>query len=266
MKVTSAKFLAAATLATIAALGTANAADMSMPAPAYGAPPSSGAYSWTGCYIGGGGGYGWWTQSSFVQIDGVAETAVNTNGGSGWFGQGQGGCDYQFTTPIFNLPAVIGLFGDYAGGDIDGQSSFPPGFVGPERESAAWSVGGRFGILLTPRILSFFDGGWTQAHFDGVNYSIALPGGAATGLSLAAQTYNGWFLGSGFEYSLDWNWIPIRGLFLKTEYRYARYGGDGVAVPLTGSVLGVPAIGAALNSQKSTELVSTELVWRFNWH
>jgi outer membrane immunogenic protein len=262
MKIVKVSVLAAATLATIAALATANAADMSMPAPAYRAPPPA-TYTWTGCYIGGGGGYGWWTQDSFVQEGGVALTAPNTNGGSGWFGQGQGGCDYQFTTPIFNLPAVIGLFGDYAGGDIDGRSSFPPGLVGPERESGTWSVGGRFGVLIAPRILTFFDGGWTQAHFDGVNYNFAYAGGGASGLSLAAQTYNGWFIGSGFEYSFDW--LPIHGLFLKTEYRYAQYGGNGVNVPITGTVLGFPVTGATLNSQKSTELVSTELVWRFNW-
>jgi outer membrane immunogenic protein len=260
MKVMSVKFVAAAGLTMIAALGTANAADMSAPAPAYRSPPPP-ASSWTGCYIGGGGGYGWWTQDSYVQVNGVALTAETTNGGSGWFGQGQGGCDYQFTAPIFNVPAVIGLFGDYAGGDIDGRADFP-GVVGGERESGTWSVGGRAGALLTPRILTFFDGGFTQAHFDGVSYNLAIAGGGPVGLSLAAQTYNGWFMGSGFEYSFDW--LPIHGLFLKTEYRYAQYGGNGVSVPMSGFPAGLGI--ATLNSQKATEMVSTELVWRFNWH
>jgi outer membrane immunogenic protein len=262
MKVMNVKGLVAATLATIAALGTANAADMSTP-PLYNAPVPPAAYSWTGCYIGGGWGYGWWTQDSFVQVSGAALTAPTTNGGSGWFGQGQGGCDYQFTAPIFNVPAVIGLFGDYEGGDINGRSDFP-GFVGGERESGTWSIGGRVGVLLTPRILTYFDGGWTQAHFDGVNYNFAIAGGSPTGVSLAAETYNGWFIGSGFEYSLDW--LPVHGLFLKTEYRYAQYGGNGVSIPISGSVAGIPVTGVTLNSQKATELVSTELVWRFNWH
>jgi outer membrane immunogenic protein len=236
MKVMKVKVLVAATLAAIAALGTANAADMSTP-PLYSAPAPA-AYSWTGCYIGGGGGYGWWTQDSFVEFNGVAATVSNTNGGSGWFGQGQGGCDYQFTAPVFNVPAVIGLFGDYEGGQIDGRSSVG-GLVGGERESGAWSVGARAGVLLTPRVLTFFDGG-----------------------TLAAETYNGWFLGSGFEYSFDW--LPIHGLFLKTEYRYAQYGGNGVSIPMSGFPAGFGI--ATLNSQKATEMVSTELVWRFNWH
>src|SRR5262249_23795210 len=87
----------------------------------------------------------------------------------------------------------------------------------------------------------------------------------SSGLSLAAQTYDGWFIGTGFEYAFTW--LPINGLFLKTEFRYSQYGGNnGVSVPLTGSIGGIPiGPGAALNSQKATEFVSTELVWRFNW-
>jgi hypothetical protein len=40
-----------------------------------------------------------------------------------------------------------------------------------------------------------------------------------------------------------------------------------VNVPLSGSIGGFPitTANAALNSQKATEFVSTELVWRFNW-
>lgn len=262
MKVIKVRVLAAAALATIAALGGANAADMSMP-PAYKAPAAP-TYSWTGCYIGGGGGYGWWTHDSYVQDGGSPVTASQTDGGSGWFGQGQGGCDYQIIAPVFNVPAVIGLFGDYAGGDIDGRSAFP-GVVGGERESGAWSVGARAGVLITPRILTFFDGGFTQAHFNAVSYNLAIAGGTFTGLSLASQNYNGWFLGSGFEYALDWSWLPVHGLFLKTEYRYSQF--DTANVPITGTAGGglvVPA-GITLNSKPFTEMVSTELVWRFNW-
>ncbi len=149
---------------------------------------------------------------------------------------------------------------DYEGGHIDGTSSFP-GVVGNERESSTWAAGARLGVLIAPRVLTYFDGGWTQARFDQVNYNLALPGAGPVGLSLAAQTYNGWFIGSGFEYALDWVGIP--GLFLKSEYRYSQY--FTANVPITGTPGGglvVPA-GIALNSQKATQLISTELVWRF---
>jgi outer membrane immunogenic protein len=251
--------LAAAALVTIAAFSSANAADLPMPATVYKAPPPP-APTWTGCYVGGGGGYGMWNQDSSVHVAGLPPTAQTTNGGKGWFGQGQVGCDYQFTSPIFNVPLVVGAFGDYDGGSISGVSDFP-GFVGTERQSAAWSVGGRIGTLIAPRVLTYFDGGWTQARFDSVNYNIAIAGGGPSGLGLGAQTYSGWFIGSGFEYALDW--LPISGLFLKTEYRYAQYGSANV--PITGGVLGIPVGSATLNSQKNTQMISTELVWRFNW-
>jgi outer membrane immunogenic protein len=57
-------------------------------------------------------------------------------------------------------------------------------------------------------------------------------------------------------------YAPLPGLFLKTEYRYSQYGGNGVNVPLSGG--GVPA-GITLNSQKATQFISTELIYRFNW-
>ena len=132
---------------------------------------------------------------------------------------------------------VLGAFGDFEGGNINGSNSIPGlGLTGSERKSSTWAVGGRAGVLVTPRFLTFFDGGFTQARFDGLNYNFAFPGGGPSGLSLAAQTYNGWFIGTGFEYAFTW--LPINGLFLKTEMRYSQYGGNGVSVPLSGSVGG----------------------------
>ncbi len=263
------KILATATfaaLATLAALGTASAADLPMPAPVYKAPPTPVVYNWTGCYIAGGGGYGMWTQDSFTRSPGGTPiTASTTNGGKGWFGMGQAGCDYEFSLPLFsgwspNL--VIGAFGDFDGGSLTGTSSTPL-LVGQEKESSSWFAGGRVGYVVTPRFLTYADGGWTQARFDQVNYNFIAPGGGASGLSLAAQTYNGWFVGSGFEYAFDW--LPIPGLFLKTEYRYSQYDSpNGTNVPFIATAGGAPN-GFTLSSQKAIQMISTELVWRFNW-
>ena len=184
------RLLTAAALVTFAALGSAGAADLSMPAPVYRAPPPPlPVYNWTGCYVGAGGGYAFWQQDSFVTLNGTPVTASQTNGGKGWFGQGQVGCDYQFTAPYFGVQTVIGAFGDFAGGGINGSNSFP-GLTGSEKESSTWAVGGRAGVFVTPRFLTYFDGGYTQARFDGVNYNIAIAGGGSSGVSLAAQTYN----------------------------------------------------------------------------
>lgn len=252
------RMLLIAALGALPVFGSAQAADLPMPAPVYKVPPAP-VYSWTGCYIGGGGGYGMWNQDSFVTVGGAPLTASETGGGAGWFGQGQVGCDYQFTAPILNVTAIVGAFGDYEAGSLTGNASTIPGLVGNERESASWAGGARAGVLIAPRVLGYFDGGWSQARFDSFNYSSAMAGGAASGIGLPAQTYNGWFVGSGFEYAFDW--LPVRGLFLKTEYRYGQYGR--ASVPLSGPL--VTTGGADLDSLKSSQMVSTELVWRFNW-
>ncbi len=254
------KFLITSLASVVLASGSALAADISAPLP-YKAPPPP-PPTWTGCYIGGGGGYGMWNQDEFdVSPAGAQLTASNTAGGRGWFGQGQAGCDYQFSLPLgFWTPnVVIGAFGDFEGGSIRGTNTAGLG-VGSENEPSAWAVGGRAGLLVTPRVLTYFDGGFTQARFDQINYGGLVPPFAPTGNSLAAQTYNGWFIGTGFEYALDF--LPIPGLFWKTEYRYSQF--DTVSVPFIVTATGVPT-GFTQNSTIYTQMISTEFVWRFNW-
>jgi outer membrane immunogenic protein len=89
-----------------------------MPAPAYKAlPPPLPVYNWTGCYVGGG--YAMWTQNSFVTFNGTPVTASQSR-----FGQGQVGCDYQFTTPYFGVQTVIGAFSDIEGGRSMAATAF----------------------------------------------------------------------------------------------------------------------------------------------
>src|SRR5436190_9146001 len=104
------KKLALAVTAVAALSGQALAADM--PVKARPAPqPVVAAISWTGCYVGGGFGYGLFDQENtgyFNLPGGVFEniratvpartrvTETVDTGGRGWFGTVQGGCDYQF--------------------------------------------------------------------------------------------------------------------------------------------------------------------------
>ena len=89
--------------------------------------------------------------------------------------------------------------------------------MGAETMPWTWAAGARAGVLVTPKFLTYFDGGYTQANFSAVNFTGA--NGTPTPFSLNANTYNGWFIGSGFEYSFD----ILPGLFFKTEYRYSTY-------------------------------------------
>jgi outer membrane immunogenic protein len=227
---------------------SAGAADLPAPAPApprvYAPPPPLPAFSWTGCFVGAGGGYGVWYQNVSGQAAGGATVFPTTTlGGSGWFGTGQVGCDYQFDR------FVIGVFGDGDFGSASGHLF--QGAASDINESYSWAAGGRIGWLAFPKLLTYLSAGFTQAHYDQVNV-------AGGGALFNANTYNGYFIGSGYEYGFEF----FPGLFWKTEYRFADYQAANLAVlpafgPLNGAV--------TLHVQPYIQTVSTELVYRFNW-
>jgi outer membrane immunogenic protein len=249
----------------------ATAADMRANAPVMRAPPIL-ASNWTGCGISGGVGYGMWNQdhsitTTFVGGPPNAVTTINsTDGGRGWLGRFGGGCDYQLSGAYSNF--VIGAFGDYDVMNLTGSMAtllvnggLPT--LANEKESAAWAVGGRIGYLIAPTVLTYVDGGWTETRFDQMNAMTNL--GGLTGNAFPQHTYQGWFLGSGFEYAF--NWLPIQGLFWRTEYRYASYQKDDLVTfnIATGLPAGNAGLGNVLHSKKDVQTVTSSLVWRFNW-
>jgi outer membrane immunogenic protein len=199
--------LATIAAAALVAAGPAMAADMG--APVYKAPPPPApapVYNWTGFYVGAGAGYGMWdmdTTTTFPAV-GVASSVTN-NGGRGWVGQAVAGYDYQFPVASFNL--VAGVFGDYDFGHISGTTNVGLAvspvdtFGGVEKERSSWAVGGRLGWLITPQILTYWNGGYTEARFDGINLTDTGVGiaGPLPPLSVTANTYHGWFTGGGVE-------------------------------------------------------------------
>jgi outer membrane immunogenic protein len=249
--------LLASFAAVALASGSAFAADMPLKAPA---PPPP-AYSWTGCYIDGGAGYGMWNQDNnsetFPGL--VATTTTQTMGGRGWYGQVGAGCDYQVTPSI-----LIGAFGDYNFMDLHGQfEDFLTGINGQEKESGAWAAGGRIGYIVSPNLMTYINGGWTEAHFDQLNFNTFTFGAAPTGTDIAATTYEGWFLGGGTETSLA-GLLPglPKGLFLRSEYRYSSFSSKDDPIVVTAT--GLPT-GAAEHVTKYVQTIGTSLVWKFNW-
>src|SRR5688572_23371407 len=102
---------------TLLLAGGAAAADVRMPVKP--PPPAAVAvFSWTGCYVGAGGGYGMVNQDTqtFTDPAGAPFSGKVSQGGRGWFGTVQVGCDYQIGPNI-----VIGAFGDYDFGNISGD-------------------------------------------------------------------------------------------------------------------------------------------------
>jgi outer membrane immunogenic protein len=251
--------LTTAALVAIAMTGAANAADLPLPPPVYRAPPPPVVYSWTGCYVAGGAGYAMWNDTNFVTGTGASQPINNS--GRGWYGVGQTGCDYQFGLPLgsfWSPNVVIGAFADYGwgGNSVRGTFSSPSG-IGGETMPWTWAAGARAGFLVTPKFLSYFDGGYTQANFSSVNLQSQTTG-AALGTSFSSNTANGWFIGSGFEYSFD----ILPGLFFKTEYRYSSYNTSNLPIVVTATGA---ATGSGVSSTKYVQAVTSELVWRFNW-
>lgn len=247
-------------LSLATSLSAAHAADL---APRYvKAPPMVQALTnWTGCYLGGGAGYGMWNQENTSFRDrgaGPVQLSVPaTTGGRGEFATLQLGCDYQFAVGPYNL--VIGAFADYDIANMKGSLHLP--FIeasGVERLSSSWAVGGRIGWLARPDVLTYFTAGYTEANFDSVdlrpfNFNVNQT------MALGSRTYRGYFLGAGDEVAL--NMLP--GLFWKTEYRFSDFTAQQFVIP---RVVPGPAFPReSLEAHKYSHTLRTSLAYRFNW-
>ena len=153
------------------------------------------------------------------------------------------GADYQFADRW-----VAGIFGDYDFSDIKGTvSDFTFGNVSL-KQSSAWSLGGRLGYLLTPQILTYFDGGYAQARFTAGAFTDL---GVPNGVTMDNLKYAGWFIGGGTEVMIFPNW------FVKGEYRLAQYGTQ--TAPLLNSG------GFSETIKPYVQTIRTALVYKFNW-
>jgi outer membrane immunogenic protein len=270
-------------LTAIAALtGSAVAADMAVKAP----PPVAPApvYNWTGFWISGGFGYALADDGTKVTSATLPLTVFDPGhdlGAKGWLGKVGAGWDYQFSGFLGSW--VIGVFADGSWSNIRGQDSFlcpgaclgPLAFAGQQQNDWSWAVGARLGYVVTPTLLTYFNGGWTQSHWKQVNWvgNEPVPGtgfGVFSGLVLPSQTRDGWFLGGGTEYSFANSFIPIQGLFWKNEVRFSEFGNKTNQQICTVAGLGAGCgVAGTVHSLATTHIyeqaATTELVYRFNW-
>jgi outer membrane immunogenic protein len=277
--------LMAGAIAAFAA-APAGAADLVIKA----APTPVPVYNWTGCYVGAGLGYGMFNQNHEVVSDffnvvvgnnllivngnppGTTLSSNETFGGRGWLATSQFGCDYQFANNW-----VIGAFVDGDWSKIRGDQGLFGAYSGEAQLRSSWAVGGRIGWLVTPTLLAYVSGGVTEARLREVDFAtnstttvhfldnFLLVGSGAPGLQLGAQRYNGFFIGGGIEYAIDW-WP---GLFWKNEYRFADYRSATTSINCVNAALcgatWVGPTGIAERIHTYVQTVRTELVWRFNW-
>ncbi len=246
------KLLGSLSILAATPVAVALAADMPVKA-----PPAP-VYSWTGCYINGGAGYGMWNQDLITETNPglVQVTTPTTTGGRGWLGTVGGGCDYQFSA--FNSNFVIGALADFDFMQIYGLNQpNTSAVVGDENEQSAWAVGGRAGYLVTPALLTYVNVGYTATRFGQINYGLSAAPFTPNVEFIQAHTYHGWFIGGGTEYALAW----LPGLFWRNEYRYASYSSADLPIFFpTGALSGV---GEHITPYVQT--ITTELVYKFNW-
>ena len=95
--------------------------------------------------------------------------------------------------------------------------------------------------------MGYVSGGYTQAHFNGTLFTPNF-------LYYFRHQHSGWFLGSGYEYRVDW----LPGLYWRTEYRFNSY--NSKDIQLLG---GTP--NTFINSEKFVQTVTSSPVWRFSW-
>jgi len=215
---------------------------------AYAAAPAPVAYNWTGFYIGAGGGYGMFNLDSSLTQNARIQSANQTSGGRGWFGTVGGGFDYQF-----NGPFVAGVFADGDFSDIHGNWSDPYWEEGgPIKQKWAWFAGARAGYLITPDVLAYLSGGFTRSRFSDVHFFDTGISSQPEPDSMPATTYNGWFIGGGAEAMVPW----VRGLSVKSEYRFADYGAKDVPI------LNQPSL-ASVHLHPFVQTIRTSLVYRF---
>jgi outer membrane immunogenic protein len=179
---------------------------------AYAAAPAP--FSWSGCYIGAHAGAGWSRTNISDPIGGSIAPAgdgIRVNGGAGFIGGGQIGCDYQFANNW-----VVGLAGDFSWANIQGQTD-DPFFSGKNAGSALTlqsrtdffaSATGRIGYAWD-RYLLYAKGGvaWSHNKYDANNFFCGiLIGGCYTN---ASDTQLGWTAGGGLEWGFAPNWSAL---------------------------------------------------------
>ncbi len=211
--------------------------------------------SWTGLYIGGGGGYGSATYderielfcfecsdgdgplAQFGPIDILSIFAENDFGGKGPLGTIEGGFDFQIGENF-----VVGVLASYDWTDIKSSSEigigvcFEPSCGPTSAESViegelgigytltaedTWSILGRFGYLVTPDVLAYGLVGYSETSMNGRLSGIdsADVTGGWDGYELASYdfTLKGLTLGGGLEAKVTEN------IHAKVEYRYIDY-------------------------------------------
>jgi outer membrane immunogenic protein len=239
----------ASTAAAALISGSADAADMAVPAPVYRPLPVVTYFTWSGCYVGGNAG-GLWARtdwSSAIPGDPSFGADFGRQTVDGGLGGGQVGCNYQLGG------WVLGLQGDYDWSQAGGSSvnAFYSSLSDQSNIRSLWSLTGRVGYAWD-RFLLYGKGGGAWERSD---YNILRPGVSGFPVALTAETRGGWTLGIGGEYAfLDW----LTGF---VEYDYYNFGTN--TSTFVCATCGFAAANAPINVTISANVLKAGLNFKF---
>jgi outer membrane immunogenic protein len=199
--------IAGIVLGTFAA-GSALAADLPRPAPAYKAPVAAPMFNWSGFYIGLHAGYAWgdsdWTNT--VIPGGAADDSLSPEG---HFVGAQIGYNWQ-VAPQW----VWGIEADISHASVHDRKNGPgiafPAFDFGDEIDMLGTVRLRAGYAVD-RTLWYVTGGWAWADGDRDLH-------VTTVTDRSGLDHSGWTIGAGVEHAITHNWT------LKAEYLYMDLG------------------------------------------
>jgi outer membrane immunogenic protein len=275
---------------TLAITTVAGAADLPFKMPIVAPTPT---FSWSGVYLGLGGGTGWgnnaytWNQDATL----AAVAAQMPNPGSppplgatqgslpisgGYFG-GQIGGNWQIERAVFGIQA------DAHWADIEGHGScFDAGAVATaglsfgcnDKVSSFGTVTGRIGAAVD-RALIYAKGGWAWEfgqhalsptgpfNVGGGNNNNNNNSSQSITADSSSQFRNGWTFGTGVEYAVTQNWSAF------VEYSYLDFGTKSAnSTHILSQPNNVPAsfvIPIVATSTERFNIVKAGLNYRFNW-
>jgi outer membrane immunogenic protein len=180
--------------------GAASAADVYSGGGLKDGPIYPAATSWTGFYLGVGGGGGAVNHDIKANILGAE---LNGLGGEGGFGTVEIGYDRQFGR------IVAGIFFNFDFTSIRTQLKIAGAEFNADLDNM-WTAGARAGYLVNPSTLAYVLAGYTQANF-------SLPAG------IHGNNPEGFTVGGGLETRLGGNWS------LKSEYRFTSFDTETIA-------------------------------------
>jgi len=217
--------------ALIVAAGAANADGYS-----YGSvkdvPPPAPLVNWDGFYIGAAVGYGIASTElnareelldypDFVDVQYFGSANIDGISSKGFLGTLTIGYDRQVHPGL-----LLGIFGDYAFGDLDTSASMTLGGEGLVEGvrlkadiSDSWAIGARLGYVHTPSTMLYVAAGYAHADLDWkiTGFAPFLGEGVGGVIGSGSKSLHGWFIGGGIEHQLRDN------LFIKLDYRYTSY-------------------------------------------